>query len=116
MTFSTLSTTSGPLNAVATSFGGSSGAAVVVATVIVPPTVSTSWAGLDVASTTLVISGANFDPVPAGNIVGGCVSSISSASATSLTIVFATPPNLGPVTAVVTSFGLFLGFLSGLGG
>ena len=102
----------GPLSASVTSFGLSSGTAVVVATVRVPPSVSTSSATLNSTSTTLMISGANFDPDTTGNVVtlsSGTVSSISAASATSLTVVFATQPQAGSLFASVTSFGLSSG-------
>ena len=77
-----------------------------------PPVVTLNTANLDVTSTTLVISGANFDPTAAGNVVtlsSGTVGTILSATATSLIIVFATQPSLGPLTATVTSFGLSSG-------
>jgi subtilisin-like proprotein convertase family protein len=102
----------GALSASVTSFGLSSGTAVVVATVRVPPSVSPSSATLSSISATLVISGANFDPTAAGNVVtlsNGTVGSISSASTTSLTVVFGTLPSSGPLSASVTSFGLSSG-------
>jgi hypothetical protein len=105
-------TTTGNLTAVVTSFGGSSGTAVVVATVRVAPSVSTSSATLSSTSVTLEISGANFDPSAAGNVVtlsSGAAGSISAASATSLTIRFSTQPLLGFLGASVTSFGLSSG-------
>ena len=76
------------------------------------PTVTFSSAILSSTATTLVIYGVNFDPTAAGNVVtlsSGTVATIVSATATSLTIVFATQPNLGPLTATVTSFGLSSG-------
>ena len=114
-----------PLPAVAAGTGLSAStitvtAAALAAPVVTPPpttappapVVTPSSATLSSTSATLVISGANFDPTAAGNVVtlsSGTVSSISSASATSLTVVFATQPSLGSLSASVTSFGLSSG-------
>ena len=101
-----------PLPSVAAGTGLSARTITVTAAALRPPVVTPSLARLDVASATLVIRGANFDPTAAGNVVtlsSGTVSSISSASATSLTVVFATQPSLGSLSASVTSFGLSSG-------
>ena len=76
------------------------------------PIVTPSSATLLTTSTTLVITGFNFDPVAGNNVVtlsNGAVGIVSSASATSLTITFSTPPSAGSLTAVVTSFGVSSG-------
>jgi hypothetical protein len=102
----------GALSASVTSFGLSSGTAVVVATVRVPPSVSPSSATLSSTSPTLVISGANFDPTAAGNVVtlgSGAMGAVTAASSTSLTITFSAQPSAGALSASVTSFGLSSG-------
>jgi len=73
-----------------------------------PPTVAANAVSLAVNAPSLVISGTNFDPTAAGNVVtlrSGAVGGISSASATSLTVLFSPPPSLGSLTAVVTTSG-----------
>jgi len=103
-----------PLPSVAAGTGLSARTITVTAAALRPPVVTPSLARLDVASATLVIRGANFDPTAAGNVLtlsSGTVSSISSASATSLTVAFATQPSLGSLSASVTSFGLSSGAL-----
>jgi hypothetical protein len=101
----------GPLSATVTAFGLSSGT-IVVATVRAPPVVTSNSATISSTQTTLVINGFNFDPPAAGNfvtLISGTVGSISAASSTSLTVVFATQPSPGPLSASVTSFGLSSG-------
>jgi hypothetical protein len=98
----------GSLTAVVTSFGGSSGAAVQVATVIAAPTVSQSLVSRAVNSpATLVIAGTGFDSTAAGNqvVLSSGAFTVASATSTSLTLTFTQAPNLGSLTAVVTSFG-----------
>ena len=99
--------------------GGGGGAPTPVPTPTSPPTpppttpppapvVTPSSASLDVASPTLVISGANFDPSAAGNVVtlgSGATGTVTAASSTSLTITFSTQPSAGALSASVTSFG-----------
>ena len=105
----------GALTAVVTSFGGSSGAAVQVATVVAAPTVPTvtqSYASLAQNATTLAIAGTGFDAsTPAANtvVLSSGAGTVTAATPTSLTVTFSSPPGLGPLTAVVTSFGMSSG-------
>ena len=110
--------TTGSLTAVVSSFALSSGAAVQVATVRNPPTVSSSSASLSSAATTLVIAGTGFDTSsPSSTTValdlGGSTvpNTVAVTSATSLTVTFTSSPlpTTGSLTAVVSSFGLSSG-------
>ena len=109
VTFSTAPTSSGNLTAVVTSFGGSSGAPVQVATVVDPPAVTPSVANLARNAPALVINGTGFDPAAAGDSVTlnlGAAGTVTSATSTQLTVTFSTAPtSSGNLTAVVTSFG-----------
>ncbi|CAN5908548.1 hypothetical protein BH11VER1_BH11VER1_36940 [soil metagenome] len=104
VTFSTAPAAIGSLTAVVTSFGGSSGAAVQVATVT--PVVTANVANLSVDSNTLVINGLGFSATPANNTVTfnhGAVGTVTSASPTSLTVTFSThATTLGALSASVT--------------
>ena len=100
--------TAGLLTAVVTSFGGSSGAAVTVATVVAAPVVTPSTASIARSAATLTIMGSGFDPTAAGNTVVltlGAVGVVTSATTTSLTVTLSPTPTAGLLTAVVTSFG-----------
>ena len=98
----------GDLTAVVTSFGGASGAAVQVATVVAPPTVVVNTSSRALDAPTLVIAGTGFDAsTPSANVVAlsGGNGTVTGATPTSLTVAFSSPPSLGDLTAVVTSFG-----------
>ena len=113
VTFSTVPTGLGSLTAIVTTDGGTSGAAVQVATVVAAPTVTSSTAGraLNAPTTfTLTINGTGFSTTPANNTVAfstlGAVGSVTAATATQLTVTFSTvPTGLGSLTAIVTSNG-----------
>ena len=98
--------TAGTLTAVVTAFGGSSGAAVQVATVV-DVTVAQNSANLASNATTLIITGTGFDSTPSGNSVqlSSGAATVTSATSTQLTILLTTAPSPGTLTAVVTSFG-----------
>ena len=98
----------GDLTAVVTSFGGASGAAVQVATVVAAPTVVVNTSNLAQDAPTLVIAGTGFDAsTPSANVVAlsSGNGTVTGATPTSLTVAFSSPPSLGNLTAVVTSFG-----------
>ena len=98
----------GNLTAVVTSFGGASGAAVQVATVVAAPTVVVNTSNLAQDAPTLVIAGTGFDAsTPSANVVAlsSGNGTVTGATPTSLTVAFSSPPSLGDLTAVVTSFG-----------
>src|SRR3569623_2078683 len=103
--FSTDPTTAGNLTAVVTSNGVSSGAAVQVATV--EPVVTSSTSNRAANEATLTINGFGFAPTAGNNTVvlnDGAVGTVTSASATSLTVSFSTGPTSGgSLTAVVTT-------------
>ncbi len=105
VTFATKPFTAGPLTAIVTTRGSTSGAAVQIATVT--PVVTSSTAAWAFNGTNIVISGFGFDPVAANNTVvfnNGAVGTVTSATKTSLTVTFATKPtNLGSLTAIVTT-------------
>ena len=98
----------GNLTAVVTSFGGASGPAVQVATVVAPPTVVVNTSSRALDAPTLVIAGTGFDAsTPSANVVAlsSGNGTVTGATPTSLTVAFSSPPSLGDLTAVVTSFG-----------
>jgi hypothetical protein len=109
VTLSAQPNATGPLTAVVNSFGGSSGAAVQVATVVDAPSVNASSALLARTAPTIVIKGTFFDPTPAGNRVDfnlGAVGTVTAATTTQLTVTLSTQPTSnGPLTAVVTALG-----------
>ena len=74
------------------------------------PVVTSSSANVADSSATLLIYGSNFSPGTAGDSVSfnlGVMGSVTSASATQLTVTITTPPTaLGSLTAVVDSFGV----------
>ncbi|MEI6235304.1 MAG: PKD domain-containing protein [Planctomycetota bacterium] len=107
--FTTQPTATGSLTVVVTSNRGTSGAAVQVATIVPPPTVTVNTASLSQNAPTLVISGTNFSTTASDNTVqfsSGAVGNVTSATATQLTVAFSTQPtSLGSLTAIVTVFG-----------
>ena len=108
VTFSIKPATAGPLTVVVTTDTVSSGSPVQVATVI--PVVALNTANLPASSTSIVINGFGFDPTPAHNTVvftNGAVGTVTTSTATSLTVTFSTKPTtLGSMTAVVTTNGV----------
>ena len=79
-----------------------------VATVVAAPVVSSSTASLAQNAPSLVLAGSGFDPsAPASNsvVLSSGAFAVTAATATSLTLTFSTPPNLGTLTAVVTAHG-----------
>ena len=107
MTLGTDPTTAGSLTAVVTTDGAASGAAVQVAAVT--PVVTASSADLAANTATLTINGYGFNATTATNNIvtfnGAAVGTVTAATATSLTVTFATPPTGGTLTAVVTTNG-----------
>ncbi len=103
----TLSTrpTVGNLTAIVTVNSVNSGTAVQVATVI--PSVTLSTSTLAINAGTIVINGFGFDPTASKNTVvftNGAVGTVTAATATAITVTFATKPtSLGNLTAIVTS-------------
>ena len=104
VTVYTMPSAVGSLTAVVTTNGVGSGSAVQVANVT--PAVSASANSLAANATTVVIHGFDFDITAANNTVvfsNGAVGTVSSATATSLTVGFSTKPAAGSLTAVVTT-------------
>jgi len=103
----TLSTApaAGNLTAVVTTNSVSSVTLVQVATV--SAVVTSSTADLNANAATVVINGFGFNPVAASNTVvfsNGAVGTVTTATATSLTVTFSTKPTtMGSLTAVVTT-------------
>ena len=96
------------LKAAVTSFGGTSGAAVTVARIVRNPTVQSSTDQMSLSSTTITIRGLSFDPSYKNNVVTfnlGAVGYVTSATKNTLVVKFTTPPSVGRLKAVVTSFG-----------
>ena len=94
--------------ATVTSFGGTSGAAVTVATIVRNPIVQPSTDQIPLSSKTITIRGSGFDPRYKNNVVTfnlGAVGSVTSATKNTLVVKFTTPPSAGRLKAVVTSFG-----------
>jgi uncharacterized protein YkvS len=112
VTFST-KPIAGNLTAIVTAFGVSSGPAVQVATI--SPVVTTSTANLSITATQIIINGFGFDPTAANNRVvfnDGAIGTVTSATKTSLTVVFATgkkPAATGSLTAIITTNGVSSG-------
>lgn len=106
--FTTQPSVVGSLTAVVSCFGGSSGAAVQVATVV--PVITGSTANVSVDSNMITIHGFGFSATPGNNIVvfdHGAVGSVTAASSTQLTVTFSTHATvLGPLGASVTSSGV----------
>jgi len=111
VTFSTEPAGVGSLTAVVTTDGVSSAAPVQVATVIPVVTKNTTYLGSN--ATTITINGFGFDPSAGNNTVtfnDNAVGTVTTASATSLTVTFSTEPaSLGSLTAVVTTDSLSSG-------
>ena len=96
------------LKATVTSFGGTSGAAVTVARIVGNPTIQSSADQMAVSSKTITIRGSGFDPRFRNNLVTfnlGAVGYVTSATKNTLVVKFTTPPSVGTLKAVVTSFG-----------
>jgi len=96
------------LKATVTSFGGTRGAAVTVARIVGNPTVQSSADQMAVSSKTITIRGSGFDPRFRNNLVTfnlGAVGYVTSATKNTLVVKFTTPPSVGTLKAVVTSFG-----------
>jgi hypothetical protein len=108
VSFTTPPSTTGPLTANVTVFGGSSGATQ-VATIVPAPTVTLNTADRAINAPTIVINGTNFSATPANNTVAfnlGATGSVTAATATQLTVTFSAQPGAtGPLTANVTTFG-----------
>jgi RNase P/RNase MRP subunit p29 len=96
------------LRATVTSFGGTSGAAVTVATIVRNPIVQSSTDQIPLSSRTVTIRGSGFDPNYKNSLVTfnlGAVGYVTSATKNILVIKFTSPPTAGRLNAVVTSFG-----------
>ena len=105
VTFST-KPTAGNLTVVVTTDSIGSGSPVQVASVT--PVVTSSAASLAASATTITISGSGFDPTASGNTVtfnGAATGTVTAATATSLTVTFATAPTAGSLTAIVMTGG-----------
>lgn len=108
--------TTGPLNAVVSSFGGASHPPVTVAVIRQAPTVRENVGTQASDVSTLIINGSGFDDAssPSSSTVvvtlsSGTVGSVAVTSPSSLIVTFSSPPDLGPLTAQVTSFTLSSG-------
>ncbi len=102
--------TLGTLNATATVVGNGSTSATQVATVVAAPTVTLATTSNAINATTVTITGTGFDSSSPGNntvtLNDGATGTVTSATATSLTVTFGTKPTaVGSLTVVVTSFG-----------
>jgi outer membrane protein OmpA-like peptidoglycan-associated protein len=72
------------------------------------PVVTSSATVLPVTATTMTIAGSGFETTPSNNLVtfnNGATGTVTAATATSLTVRFATPSTVGSLTAVVTNIG-----------
>jgi Concanavalin A-like lectin/glucanases superfamily/IPT/TIG domain len=109
VTFSTRPTATGNLTAIVTTDGVASGAPVQVATIVAASTVTKSTASRPMNAATITITGHGFSPTAANDTVvfnDGAVDTVTSASATSLTVAFTTKPKaVGNLTAVVSVYG-----------
>ena len=109
VTFTTQPTSLGSLTTVVTTDGGSSGAAVQVANIVNPPTVTLTTTNRAKNAPTVIITGTGFDTTAANNTVvltAGAAGTVTLATATSLTVTFTTQPtSTGSMTAVVTTDG-----------
>jgi IPT/TIG domain len=107
VSLTTRPTSQGNLTAVVTTNSVSSGDPVQVGSV--RPTVTQSTASLALTATTLVIAGTRFDSTAANNTVtfnNGAIGTVTSATATSLTVNFSTRASAGNLTVVVTTNGV----------
>lgn len=115
VTLTTDPTSAGPLTAVVTTNGRSSGTAIPVAQVVsdAPAPVVTRDVTVRAANApSIVITGTGFSPAAANNVVtfsSGAVGVVTSATATSLTVSFITRPVAGNLTAVVSTNGVVSG-------
>ncbi|MCX6982630.1 MAG: cadherin-like domain-containing protein [Verrucomicrobia bacterium] len=109
VSFTTQPAATGPLNATVTVTGTGTTGPTQVATIVPAPTVTANAANRAINAPTLVINGTNFDTTAANNTVAfnlGAVGNVTTATATSLTVTFTTPPSAtGSLTADVTVFG-----------
>jgi|GEM_PF-641641 len=109
VTFTTQPTAVGSLTANVSVSGIGSSGAVQVATIVAAPTVTVNTASLVINAPVMIISGANFSTTAASNSVAfndGAAGTVTTATATSLTVYFTTPPSaVGSLTAVVTTLG-----------
>jgi uncharacterized repeat protein (TIGR02543 family) len=104
VTFSTKPASAGPLTAIVTNEGGSSGSAVPVATVI--PVITSSTANLAISASTVTIDGFGFSPTAGNNTVvftpaGSGI--VTAATATTLTVTGLSGLSAGTLNAVVTT-------------
>ena len=105
--FTTKPTSLGNLTAVVTTNSVASGAPVQVGGV--RPTVTAATTSLALTANSVVIAGTRFDTVAANNTVvfnNGAVGTVTSATATALTVSFSTRATAGNLTAVVTTNGV----------
>jgi len=95
------------LRAVVASFGGNSGRAVAVATVVQRATVTPNMQRIMWTAETIQIRGSRFSPDATVTFNNGAVGIVRKATSkpTMLDVAFTTPPAAGPLTAVVTAFG-----------
>ena len=108
VTFTTQPTSTGSLTAVVTSNGGTSGAAVQVATIVAAPTVTANSGSRAQNAPTMTIAGTNFSTTPANNTVAfslGAIGNVTAADgdATDRDFLDAADGSTGNLTAVVTS-------------
>jgi hypothetical protein len=108
VTINTAPTAAGSLTAVVTTNSVSSGTAIQVATIAPVVTANTNNRGAN--STTVIINGFGFSTVVGNNTVtfdNGAVGTVTSASATSLTVTYSTrPTSAGNLNATVTTNGV----------
>ena len=79
-----------------------------IATIVRNPTVQSSTDQMALSSTTITIRGSGFDPSYKNNVVTfnlGAVGYVTSATNDTLVVKFTSPPTVGRLKAVVTSFG-----------
>jgi hypothetical protein len=99
---------------VVASFAGSPDYAAAVSPAVIfniSPIVNGNSANLSQLSATIVITGAGFDPTEANNTVAfsSGAGTVTAANSTQLTVTFSVSPNLGPLSAVVTTDGVSSG-------
>ena len=109
-TFTDLPTSTGDLNAVVFSGGKNSSTPTKVATVVPAPQVAPSKDPLLIGTNQFTIAGTDFDGTPQSDntvfLSSGAVGVVTAATANLLTVTLTTQPaNVGPLFAVVTSFG-----------
>ena len=111
VSFAALPNQAGPLTAVVTTNGFSSGTAIQVATA--SPVVTSVTSDVSASSSTLTIDGSHFSSIPANNTVvfdNGAVGAVTSSTSTTLTVTFSVKPKTaGSLTAIVTTNGVASG-------